>query len=147
MKAFRFPLERVLGWRHLQLRAEEERLAALQHRVDLIHHHINTLTSAELKSEWGLLKMSSVTGADLQALNAFQSRVKKQRAGLELDRMQAEKQIAVQRTRLLKARKDFRILEKLREKRKTAWTYLSDREVEEAAAEAHMSKLARGGDQ
>jgi len=30
MKTFRFPLQRVLEWRALQLRVEEEKLAALQ---------------------------------------------------------------------------------------------------------------------
>jgi flagellar export protein FliJ len=146
VKTFRFPLERVLDWRHLQMRAEEEKLAAMQHRLNLINQGINTLVSAESKSEWGVLKMPSFTGSDLQALAAFQDRVRKQRIALEIERAQFEKQIAAQRARLLKARKDFRILEKLKEKRKKAWTYLSDREVESAAAEAHISRLVQSGD-
>jgi flagellar export protein FliJ len=144
VKAFKFPLERVLDWRHLQMRAEEEKLAALQRRLDLTNHRRNALTSAELKSEWGLLKLTSVPGSELQALAAFQIRVRKECAALDLERLQCEKWIAAQRLKLLKARKDFRVLERLREKRKQAWTYLSNREVEDAAADAHISKLVRG---
>jgi len=33
MKTFRFPLQRVLEWRALQLRVEEEKLAGLQQQL------------------------------------------------------------------------------------------------------------------
>jgi len=144
MKAFRFPLDRVLGWRHLQMREEEEKLAALQHRLDLLNQRMNTLTAAKRNSELALLKLPSVQGCELQALTAFQARTKKLWAALDLEQSQCEKGIAAQRLRLLKARKDFRVLEKLKDTRKRAWTYLRDREVESTAADAHMSKLVRG---
>jgi flagellar export protein FliJ len=144
VKAFRFPLERVLAWRHLQMRAEEEKLSALQHRRDLLNHRVNALKSAELKSKWGLLKLPAVPGSELRAMTAFQDQVKKECTALDLDRAQCEKWIGVQRVRLLKARKDYRVVEKLKEKRQQAWVYLNDREVESAAADSHISKLVRG---
>lgn len=144
MKAFRFRLEKVMEWRHLQMRAEEEKLAVLQHRLGQLKYRINALTSAELKSEWGLLKQPSVWGSELEAFTSFQARVKFERAAIERDQSQCEKWIVAQRTKLLKARLDFRVLEKLKEKRKEEWTYLSDRELENAAADAHNSRLFRG---
>jgi hypothetical protein len=48
-----------------------------------------------------------------------------------------------QRKRLLQARRDHTVLEKLKEKRLRTWSYLSDREIEETAAEAYISKWAR----
>ena len=83
MTTFRFPLERVLDWRKLQMRAEEEKLAALQHRLDTGEPaHQRALGAAELKSESGLRKLTSVAGSELQTVAAFQTRVKKHRAAL-----------------------------------------------------------------
>jgi len=143
MTPFRFPLERVLDWRRLQMRAEEEKLAALQHRLDLMNRRMSSLIAAEQKCEWGLRKQACLDGAELQALAAFQSQAKKQREGLALEQRQCEKQIEAQRARLVKSRKDYRILEKLKERRHQAWSYEADREVENTAAEAHIAKFIR----
>lgn len=144
MKEFRFRLEKVLGWRHLQMRAEEEKLVALQQQVEVLTRRANALAAAELNSKLGVLKAPSVQGSDLHALTAFQNRVKKERAMLAAERGQCERRIALQRTRLLKAQRDYRVLEKLRERRKDAWIYSNNRELENAAADAHLSKLIRG---
>ena len=58
-------------------------------------------------------------------------------------RKNLETQIAEQRKRLLKARKDCKILENLKDRRKKAWTYLNDREIENTAAESYISNWAR----
>lgn len=144
MKAFRFPLEKVLDWRRLQMRAEEEKLTLLQQQLELLTRRVQALTSAEVNSKLGLIKMTQVQASDLHALPAFQAQIKKERAILLAERLQFERRIAVQRTRLLKARKDFRVLENLRERRKDAWTYSYNRELEEQAADAHLAKLIRG---
>jgi flagellar export protein FliJ len=146
VKTFQFPLQRVFDWRALQMRAEEEKLSAMQHRLGALVHRENALTAAELKSSLGLLKLSSIGGGDLQALAAFQLRMKNERGSLKAARLQLEKQVAEQRTRLLKARRDFRVLEKLREKRWKEWQYLADREIEDVAAEAYLAKWARAAD-
>jgi hypothetical protein len=144
MRAFRFPLEKVLAWRHLQMRAEEEKLAVLQQHLELLTRRANALASAEINSKLAVLKAPLVQGSELHALTAFQARIKKERAVLLADKLQCEKRIAAQRARLLKTRKDFRVLEKLRERRMEAWTYAFNQEVENAAAEAHISRLIRG---
>ena len=58
-------------------------------------------------------------------------------------RKNLEIHIAEQRRRLLKARKDCKVLENLKDRRKKAWTYLSDREIENTAAESYISNWAR----
>jgi len=143
MIRFRFPLERVLEWRRLQMRAEEEKLLILQQRADGIVARMSSLASAELRSEWGLRKLASVDGSDLRALASFQDRVRKLRDALETEKQNCEKMMAQQRTRLLRARRDFRVIEKLRERKLEAWQYLSERELEEIAADVHNSKLIR----
>jgi flagellar export protein FliJ len=144
MKTFRFPLEKVLDWRQLQMRAEEEKLAALQQLLEVLTRRAKALTSAELNSKLSVLNAPSVQGSDLHALTAFQVQVKKERAALAVETLQCERRVLLQRARLLKAQKDLRVLEKLRERRMADWTYSYNREVENAAADAHISKLVRG---
>lgn len=125
------------------MRGEEEKLAALQHALSALAHRENALTAAELKTELGLLKLPAISGPELQALAAFQKEMKTQRVALKARRVQCEAQIQEQRKRLLKARRDFRVLEKLKEQRWKSWTYLTEREIEATAAEAYISKWIR----
>ena len=143
MKTFRFSLQRVMEWRALQLRSEEEKLAVMTNRLDAVVRNMNALASADLRAERGLQELLVVEGGEFQALPAFQARVKKQYGILDVERRQCEQQITAQRAQLLKARKDFRVLERLKEKRLKTWLYLSDRELEVVAADAYNSKLAR----
>jgi hypothetical protein len=122
------------------MRTEEEKLAGLQHQLSSLVHRENALTAAELKAEMELTKLPTIRGFDLQALAAYQVRVKGERAKLQAGRVLCEKQIAEQRKNLLKARKEFRVLEKLKEKRFKGWLYLNDREIEDNAAEAYISR-------
>ena len=144
MKAFHFPLERVLDGRQLQMRAEEEKMATLQHHLELLGRRAKALAAAALQSKLSVMKPASVQGSDLHALTSFQAQVKKEQAALAVETAQCERRVAVQRARLLKAQKDLKVLEKLRERRMGDWTYAYNREVEDAAADAHISKLVRG---
>lgn len=129
------------------MRTEEEKLAALQHKLAALVHRENALMAAELKAEMELLKLPAIEGSDLRALAAYQVRVRSEHAALRAARAQVDQEIAEQRKQLLKARKDFRVLEKMKEKRFKGWVYLSEREIEDNAAEAYISRWsqAEGG--
>jgi len=143
MKAFQFPLQRVLEWRELQMRTEEEKLSTIQNKLKEVLHRENALTAAQLKAEMNVLGQPLVEGAEFRALAAFQLRIRSEKASLVAARKNLEIQIADQRKRLLKVRKDCKILENLKDRRKKAWTYLSDREIENTAAESYISSWAR----
>jgi flagellar export protein FliJ len=143
MKAFQFPLQRVLEYRALQMRTEEEKLSAIQNQLAEVLHRENALTAAQLNAEMNLLGRTLVEAAEFRALSAFQLRIRSEKTSLVAARKNLEAQIAEQRKRLLKARKDCKILENLKDRRKKAWTYLSDREIENIAAEAYISNWAR----
>jgi flagellar protein FliJ len=143
MKAFQFPLQRVLEWRALQMRTEEEKLSTIQNKLAEVLHRENALVVAQLNAEMNLLARQVLDGSEFRALAAFQLRIRNEKVSLIAARKHLETQIAEQRKRLLKARKDCKILENLKERRKKAWTYLSDRELENTAAESYISSWAR----
>ena len=143
MKAFHFSLQRVLEWRELQMRREEEKLSTLQNQLAEVLHRENALAVAQLNAEMKLLGQASVEGSEFRALAAFQLRIRGEKISLLASRRNIEEQIAEQRKRLLQARKDCKILDNLKDRRKKAWTYLSDRELENTAAESYISSWAR----
>jgi flagellar export protein FliJ len=140
---FRFSLERVLELRRLQLQAEEEKVARLQQQLEGIDQRTSAIASTELKSEWALRKMPAVAAPDLHTLSDFQARVRKVQAALAVEKQRVTKEIQAQRARLLNARREFRVIEKLKERRFKVWQYQADREIEGLAADAHNSKLIR----
>jgi flagellar export protein FliJ len=143
MKSFRFSLQRVLEWRALQVRTEEEKLATIQNKLAEVLHRDNALVVAQLGAEMNLLRQPSVEGSEFRALAAFQLRIRNQRISLLASRRKYETEIAEQRKRLLKARKDCKTLENLKDRRKRTWTYLGDRELENTAAESYISNWVR----
>jgi flagellar export protein FliJ len=143
MKAFHFPLQRVLEWRELQTRQEEEKLSTIQNKLAAVLHRENTLTAAQLNAEMNLLGRPVVDATEFRALAAFQLRIRGEKVSLVATRRNLETQIAEQRKRLLKVRKDCKILENLKDRRKQAWTYLRERELENTAAESYISNWAR----
>ena len=143
MKSFHFPLQRVLEFREVQMRTEEEKLSTIQNQLAEVMHRENALTAAQLNAEMNLLGRALVEATEFRALSAFQLRIRSEKVSLLAARANLETQIAEQRKRLLKVRKDCKILENLKDRRKKAWTYLSDREIENTAAESYISNWAR----
>ena len=143
MKTFRFPLQRVLEWRALQLRLEEEKLAGLQQHLVTLLEMREKLAAERNRSESHLFASGAAAGSDLQSWALYQARLAKQQELLATQLVQCEKLVLEQRQRLLKARTDHRVLERLKERRWRQWVYLNEREVEDTAAEVYLSKWNR----
>ena len=143
MKIFRFPLQRVLEWRALQLRVEEEKLAGLQQQLASLLELREKLAAERNRSQAHLFASGTAAGSDLQTWALYQARLVKQQELLKTQLLQCEKLTLEQRQRLLKARTDHRVLERLKERRWRQWVYLNDRELEDSAAEAYLSKWSR----
>jgi len=143
MKIFRFPLQRVLEWRALQLRVEEEKLASLQQQLAALLQLREKLAAERNRSQSHLFATGTAAGSDLQTWALYQARLVKQQELLKTQLLQCEKLTLEQRQRLLKARTDHRVLERLKERRWKQWVYLNDRELEDSAAEAYLSKWSR----
>ena len=143
MKIFRFPLQRVLEWRALQLRVEEEKLAGLQQQLTSLLQMREKLAAERNRSQSNLFVSGTAAGSDLQTWALYQARLVKQQEIVKTQLLQCEKLTLEQRQRLLKARTDHRVLERLKERRWRQWVYLNDRELEDSAAEAYLSKWSR----
>ncbi len=143
MKAFRFPLERVLAWRRTQVDLEEARMRQHASAVAELDRLRAQLDSEALAAETDLRGRSTLAGEDLAALGSFRAYVRTQGERIAKHRADRERQLAAQQKILVEARRKCRLLERLRERRFQEWQEQSDREVENLAAESHLARLAR----
>jgi flagellar export protein FliJ len=137
---FRFPLKRVLDWRHTQLELEEaqyKQQAAALAELDRVRAEIE---AQGIRAEVQVREWNPVAGCDLGALSSFRTRVKSEEAQLALRRTECERKLAEQQATMLEARRRCRLLERLEERRLAEWRAARDREIDELAAESFLAK-------
>jgi flagellar export protein FliJ len=140
MRSFRFSLERVLSWRGTELEREEAQLAARlaeRNRLDTVRIQI---LAARERAGRELVTAGRVDGSDLAALAGYRASLDKDRAANEQHRTESAKGIEAQRERVTAAHRRFRLLEKLKARRLQEWHSAWNREMENFASEAFLSR-------
>lgn len=140
MKAFRFRLESVLRYRSTLASVEEGKLALARKRLDDASQHLEALRQLHRSIEHEVVSAQSVTGADLKALCAWHLDMKGQTEASEQAIEEARNAFLQQLERVRRARREVRLLEKLRHKRLEEWQQGFDREIEELAAGSFLSR-------
>jgi len=139
--SFNFRLEKVLRWRQAQLAAEQFALS----RLAVECARWDTLLAKLQEDRAGAMALtvsSNVNGRDLKALSSYQNHIEQQRKAA-LDRLRVcREKMEEQRIRLLKARREHRLLEKLRQIRRAEWEAAVNREFDALAAETYLAQWA-----
>ncbi len=144
MRRFVFPLERVLEWR--RARAEIERLALERLLGDWrrLREAAAELEAALARSRRALSEAAAagqaIESGTLAALEEFAAGAKSHQRALRLRQSELGRQVEAQRERLAAARRDFRLIEKLRERARAAWERDGARELEKLASELHLAR-------
>ncbi len=140
MTTFTFRLEKVLRWRQTQLELEQfalSRLAAECLRWDAA---LKKLEDERRAAGQAAHSSGPVGGGYLAALAAYQKHVQHEKQICAERLRECERKMEQQRARLLKARREFRLLERLRQLRRAEWEIAVDREFEALAAEAYLAR-------
>lgn len=143
MTQFRFPLERVLHWRRVQLEQEENRLQRQAATLAAVDRQRAELEAAAARTEIQVRQWSPLSGRDLAALAGFRTHVQNEGRRLAAQRAKEQAQLNVRRQAMLEARRRCRLLERLRERRLAEWRMEHDREAEQFATECYLAGLAR----
>jgi hypothetical protein len=143
MKRFEFPLETVRRWRleragieELKLRqilAEKQKLAATKGQIQ----------SEMAQTLWQVLGQPSLQPLEFESLDSFRLYARGRVRDLEDQERKCELRIVEQRTKVLEARRQFELLERLRQKAITEWRAAGNKEQEEMAAELFLAKSIR----
>ncbi len=142
MTAFSFRLEKVLRWRQAKMELEQfalHRLAAECARWDV---RLDEIEDARRQAEQLVVSSGPVEGSDLAALSRYQQHLHDEKDAAITHRRNCEQRMEQQRAVLLAARREFRLLEKLRQVRRAEWESAVNREFEALAAETYLARWA-----
>ena len=144
MKRFAFPLQRVLEWRRSRVDIEQSRLEQLLGERSRLKEAAAQLEAALAGARRAVFEPAAagepVDRGALAALDDFTLYVKHRRQLLLARRTELDQQIAAQRARLVVARRDFRLLDKLRERALAGWELEYAKELENLASELHLAR-------
>ncbi len=143
MKAFRFPLEKALDWRRIQLELEEVRYKQQVGEVAGLDCQRAEVEASGIRAEIQVREWRPIAAGDLTALGEFRLHVKARESAIARQRFEAAQKLAEQQKLMLEARRRCRLLERLKERRLAEWTVARDHEVEETAAESYLARWSR----
>jgi len=143
MQAFQFPLRRALDWRKTQLDLEENKLRQLAARLDEINLAVVKLDLLKGRAETAVRQEAVVDAGDLWALAAYRQRLIAEKQALAERRAACERDMDAQRKRVREAQQQYRLLEKLEQRRREEWRLEAERELENLGGESFLSRWNR----
>jgi flagellar biosynthesis chaperone FliJ len=145
MTRFHFPLQKVLDWRRTQLEIEEGRFRQCAEAVAAVDRARAELEAGAVHTECEVRRWDPVGGGDLRALGEYRAHVRAAETRLTADRAERARALAAQQAAMLEARRRFRLLERLKERRLAAWKSACDRELDEIASESFLAQWGSSG--
>ena len=147
MKRFHFSLERVRQWRQTQVDVEYSKLQKLFAEMRRIEGEVTRLVeqvhAAEKELEQAISGGVPIDSMQLAGLDDYRLYAKREEKLLEAQQEDLRRQIGEQRNRLIAARRNSRLLDKLKDRAKEEWETAFNREIEDMAAELHLANWNR----
>jgi flagellar export protein FliJ len=143
MRAFRFPLQKALELRARQLEIEEAKFERAAAALAAVDHESQILLSECATAESVVRGAAAVPGEDLAALGGFRRHAGAEEKRIAQRRAQNEKALEMQRSLMLEARRQLRLLERLKERRHAEWSAEAAKELEEMASESYLARWRR----
>jgi len=143
MKRFDFPLERVRRWRAEQASVEELKLQQLRAELTDLQTEQRQFETEIVQSAQNLLSQPSFDPIELSTLDSYRLYLRYRIRESENMQLQCDAKIAAQRDRVIEARRQFELLDKLHNKAFSEWRAAGNKEQEEMAAELFLAKTVR----
>ncbi len=143
MIPFRFPLQKVLDWRRIELDLEEIKFKKQTAALAGLDRMRAELEAAGIKAEVQVRDWSPLSGRDLAALGNFRLYIRMKERGIAGQRAKCQEELDAQQRLMLEARRRCRLLERLKERRFSEWELAQNREIEQLAAESHLAQWSR----
>jgi flagellar export protein FliJ len=143
MKRFQFPLEQVRRWRAEQAHLEELKLRQARAHLVSLADAKRRIEADRVRGREEVLARQPVEARDLQSLDAYALHVRNKIRDLENQEVQCQSRVAEQRQRVIEARRQQELLERLKQKALEEWRAASDREQEALAAEIYLGNWVR----
>jgi flagellar biosynthesis chaperone FliJ len=140
MQRFRFTLESVRHWRQEQAEIEESALGKLVAQRQSLLDRMERLQCDRREGDAALVRCATVLAQELAALESGRQWIKTETARLILRVRETDKQIEQQRARVVQARRNYELLQRLKERALHKWQQEADRELDQLAADVFLSQ-------
>jgi flagellar export protein FliJ len=145
MKRFAFPLDRVRRWRAEQASLEELKLQQYRAEAERLAGKKRALEAEASQSAREVLAQASIEAIQLTMLESYGLHLRRRILELANLQREAENKVHEQRLRVLEARRQFELLDRLHQKAWAEWRAAWNKEQEELAAELFLAQAARKG--
>jgi flagellar export protein FliJ len=142
VKRFSFRLEQVLDWRRQQAEIEETKLERLFCELRKAEADQQQAERDRAEAADSVLTGASVTAQDLAALDSYRQHLDRVKRRLEQQHADCLKRIAEQQKHVRESQRQVKLLENLKDRRLHDWEYALQREVDNLAAELHLTRRA-----
>lgn len=148
MRKFSFPLERVLKWRQLEARIEENKLETVRGQLRQINEQRadldRSLAEAESTTSEAQRRPSlypeGFSALELAAVGAFRRHVAAGQARLAAARSECLLRLHAQSAALVRKHRNVKLIEKLKEHKVASWAAELDREIVQQAEETYSAR-------
>ncbi|MBL8220715.1 MAG: hypothetical protein JNL62_15900 [Bryobacterales bacterium] len=145
MKRFQFQLATALDWRKRRMETEQARLDELLARQAGLQRMLEDTARDRARSGEELLRATTIEAEDLAALDAYRRALDVQKRRLERELAAVAEAIGRQRQLVMATMRDYRLMEKLKDRRLEEWRKQFERELENEATELYLAKRGRTG--
>ncbi len=142
MKAFRFPLDRVLQWRTSQCELEEAALGRLLSQRSQLLEALEQISGLRKRAADALVSEREIESATFHTIGNFNARTDQQKAMIRTRAQVLEREIEQQQRKTAEARRKKKLLETLRASRHNQWTVQLDAENEQVAADSWLARFS-----
>ena len=143
MSGFRFGLERVLSWRETRLSLEEADLERLRLEKNAVELAIAELRLSRARESAALGTLQSLSGADVRGIATTREWMEREEKRLQAKIGDCARAIEEKTTVVMEARRDVRLIQKLKERRRATWHKEVARRAEELAGESAIAGWRR----
>jgi DNA-binding SARP family transcriptional activator len=143
MSGFRFPLQRVLSWRETQLSIEETDLERLRFELTTVEKALEDLESRDTKEIEIIQFAQSLQGGEVAGIASARKWVMQERKRLQSRVADCIRGIELKTAALMEARRNVRLMERLKERRHASWTQEENRILEDLAGESAIASWRR----
>jgi flagellar export protein FliJ len=144
VRKFQFPLQAALGLRERAVELAESALRAIQAELNENRRRQETLME-EIKSAESAVRSDHgpVDPGDLMALDRYRGAAQRQQARMEQEKAAIARRLAERQGALQLAERDRTLLVRLKEKSLARWRVEFDKEQQQLAEEAYLSRWGR----
>ena len=140
MKRFDFPLDRVRRWRLEQAELEELKLQQLHAELATLGVAKRQIAAEMVQTERELLAQPSMDALELENLGSFRFYVRARIRDFENREQQCQARIDAQLRKVVEARRQSELLERLHQKARGVWRKACDKEQEDLATELFLAR-------